>query len=155
MKKLVSFLLLSFLTFVATVNAQKVSVYPVPQDVAWGENVAFENSVEFVILGEEAADVDAVTLFKSKFNVGSGGVTLVIGERGDDAVAGYESLIPQKAEGYYLEVAADKVVIAGNDGSGTYYGVQTFIQLASQPDVMATKPKVSTHLSMYSPNSAM
>ena len=136
MKKLVSFLFLSFLTFAATVSAQKVSVYPVPQNVAWGESVAFANSAGYAVLGEEAADVDAVALFKSKFKTGDGSVTLVIGERGDAAVAEYEGLIPQKAEGYYLSVAADKVVIAGNDGSATYYGVQTFIQLASQPEVM-------------------
>ena len=136
MKKLVSILLMSLLTFVTTANAQKVSVYPVPQNVAWGENVAFANSVGFVVNGEEGADVDAVALLKKNFNTGNDGVALVIGERGDAAVAEYEGLIPQKAEGYYLSVAADKVVIAGNDGSGTYYGVQTFIQLASQPEVM-------------------
>ena len=136
MKKLVSILLMSLLTFVTTANAQKVSVYPVPQNVAWGGNVAFANSVGFVVNGEEGADVDAVALLKKNFNTGNDGVALVIGERGDAAVAEYEGLIPQKAEGYYLSVAADKVVIAGNDGSGTYYGVQTFIQLASQPEVM-------------------
>ena len=136
MKKLVSILLMSLLTFVTTANAQKVSVYPVPQDVVWGENVAFANSAGYVINGEESADVDAVALLKKNFNTGNDGVALVIGERGDAAVAEYEELIPQKPEGYYLLVAADKVVIAGNDGSGTYYGVQTFIQLASQPEVM-------------------
>lgn len=134
MKKLISFLLL-LLVFVATVNAQKVAVYPVPQNVEWGENTAFENSVEFVIQGEDSADADAITLFKSKFKTAGNGVLLVIGERGDAAVTEYESRIPEKAEGYYLSVAADKVVIAGNDASGTYYGVQTFIQLASQPEV--------------------
>lgn len=136
MKKLVSFVFLLCLMSATTANAQKVSVYPVPQDVVWGENVAFANSVGFVVNGEESADVDAVALLKKNFNIGNDGVALVIGERGDDAVTEYESLIPEKAEGYYLSVAADKVVIAGNDGSGTYYGVQTFIQLASQTNVM-------------------
>ena len=136
MKKLVSFLLLSFLAVITTANAQKVAVYPVPQSIEWGENTAFVNSVGFVIQGEADADSDAVTLFKSKFTTADNGVTLVIGERGDAAVTEFENLIPEKAEGYYLSVKADKVVIAGNDGSGTYYGVQTFIQLASQPEVM-------------------
>ena len=119
MKKLVSFVFLLCLMSATTANAQKVSVYPVPQDVVWGENVAFANSVGFVVNGEESADVDAVALLKKNFNIGNDGVALVIGERGDDAVTEYESLIPEKAEGYYLSVAADKVVIAGNDGSGT------------------------------------
>ncbi len=136
MKKLRSFLLLSLLTFVTTVNAQKVAIYPVPQNIVWGENAAFVNSTSFVIQGEADADADAVTLLKSKFDTADSGIALLIGERGDAAVAEYANLIPEKAEGYYLSVAADKVVIAGNDGSGTYYGVQTFIQLMSQPNVM-------------------
>ena len=71
MKKLLSILLLSFLAFVTDANAQKVSVYPVPQNVAWGENVAFVNSTGFVVNGEESADVDAVALFKKNFNTGN------------------------------------------------------------------------------------
>ena len=31
------------------------------------------------------------------------------------------------------------MVIAGNDEAGTYYGVQTFVQMASQPEVMTAE----------------
>ena len=86
-------------------------------------SAAFVNSTSLVIQGEADADADAVTLLKSKFATADSGIALLIGERGDAAVAEYANLIPEKAEGYYLSVAADKVVIAGNDGSGTYYGV--------------------------------
>ena len=137
MKKL--FLGFAALLFTATsfnTNAQTTVIYPIPQDITWGNDVAFENSASYTITGEADADADAVNLFKKNFGTTKGTVELIIGERGDDAVAAYESLIPNKAEGYYLEVAANKVVIAGNDGSGTYYGVQTFTQMAAQPNVM-------------------
>ena len=137
MKKL--FLGISALIFTAisfNANAQTVKIYPIPQSITWGDEVAFENSASYTITGEADTDADAINLFKKKFGTTDGTVELVIGERGDAAVAAYESLIPQKAEGYYLAVERNKVVIAGNDGSGTYYGVQTFTQMASQPHVM-------------------
>ncbi|MBQ5887640.1 MAG: beta-N-acetylglucosaminidase domain-containing protein, partial [Bacteroidaceae bacterium] len=117
-------------------NAQTVKIYPIPQSIAWGNETAFENSASYTITGEADADADAINLFKKNFTTTDGAVELVIGERGDAAVAAYESLIPAKAEGYYLAVEKNKVVIAGNDGSGTYYGVQTFRQMASQTNVM-------------------
>ena len=117
-------------------NAQSVKIYPIPQDMTWGNDVAFENSASYTITGEGEADADAINLFKKNFSTTDGSVELIIGERGDAAVAAYESLIPQKSEGYYLEVTPNKVVIAGNDGSGTYYGVQTFTQMTAQPNVM-------------------
>lgn len=136
MKKL--FLGISALIFTAisfNTNAQTVKIYPIPQSIAWGSETAFENSASYTITGENEADADAVKLFKEHFTTG-GTVELVIGERGDAAVAEYGSLIPQKTEGYYLAISGNKVVIAGNDASGTYYGVQTFRQIASQPNVM-------------------
>ena len=117
-------------------QAQTVDIYPVPQEIKWGQEAAFGNSTGYTLTGEATADADAVNLFKKNLNTDGGEVEVIIGERGDEAVAAYESLIPQKAEGYYLAVEKGKVVIAGNDGNGTFYGVQTFLQMASQPDVM-------------------
>lgn len=117
-------------------DAQTTDIYPVPQSIQWSEQVAFSNDVSYTITGETTADADAVNLFKENFSTDGGAVEVIIGERGDEAVAAYESLIPQKDEGYYLAVENGKVVIAGNDGSGTFYGVQTFLQIASQPSIM-------------------
>ena len=39
-------------------------------------------------------------------------------------------MIPQKSEGYYLKIDDEKIVIAGADRRGIYYGVQTLLQLA-------------------------
>ena len=137
MKKL--FLGISALIFAAisfNAKAQTVKIYPIPQSIAWGNETAFENSASYTITGEADADADAVALFKERFNTENGKVQVIIGERGDASVAEYENLIPNKTEGYYLSVGKDKVVIAGNDNSGTFYGVQTFIKIASQPNVM-------------------
>ena len=137
MNKIVSIIAIIF-AFVATTKtqAQESDIYPKPQSIEWGTDIAFANSTSFVMNGSETADKDAVALFKEHFSTEDGAVQVVIGERGDKAVAQYESLIPQKSEGYYLSVSSDKVIIAGNDDSGTYYGVQTFIQMAKQPNVM-------------------
>ena len=120
----------------STLQAQIIDIYPVPQKIKWSEEVAFTNNIGYTLIGEADADTDAINLFKDNFSTDGGAVEVIIGERGDEAVAAYESLIPQKNEGYYFAVESGRVVIAGNDGSGTFYGVQTFIQIASQHDIM-------------------
>ena len=137
MNKFLSIATIAIALFTATIaKAQKTDIYPKPQNIEWGNETAFTCDAAYTLTGEADADDDAVSLFKKKFNTENGTIQVIIGERGDNAVAGYENLIPQKAEGYYLEVSKDKVVIAGNDEAGTFYGVQTFIQMAAQPNVM-------------------
>ena len=119
------------------INAQSTEIHPVPQSIDWSNDIAFTNDATYTLNGEETADTDAIGLFKKSFSTGNGTVEVIIGERGDEAVTEYGNLIPQKPEGYYLSISENKVVIAGNDESGTYYGVQTFLQIASQPNVMA------------------
>ncbi len=92
--------------------------------------VAQNTGTAFTLRGGGTADADAVALLRSDSLslVEKGGLPLIIGERGDKAVKAYVSKIPQKAEGYYLSISDRQVVIAGNDESGTYYGVQDFLQ---------------------------
>ena len=125
------------LSFVAA-TAQTVSVSPKPQHIVWGDKV-FNQPKNIVINGADEADADAVALLQSNFTVGKKGVKVIVGERGDKAVKKYAAQIPNKVEGYYISVAKNQVVIAGNDEAGTYYGVQTFLQMASNPEVMAAE----------------
>ena len=125
------------LSFMAA-TAQTVSVSPLPQHLVWGEK-AFDQPESIVIKGADKADADAVALLQSNFTVGKKGVKVIIGERGDKAVKKYAAQIPNKVEGYYISIGKNQVVIAGNDEAGTYYGVQTFLQMASQPEVMAAE----------------
>ena len=144
MKRLLFFILL----VAGALNsvAQTVTISPLPQKVTWGE-CAFANDAQFYIVGANTADVDAVNVLTEKLNIV--GVSdkvnakkfpqakpVIIGDVQDKAVAKYKKLVPEAAEGYYLNVSADQVVIAGRDNSGTFYGVQSFIQVMSVPKVM-------------------
>ena len=136
-KKLLVALSLVLMAINLTVLAQKTTISPLPQSVSWGDTKAFDNSSTFAIVGAETADSCAVELLRKNLSSDNGSINIIIGERGDAAVSDYTAMIPQKSEGYYLSVGSDKVVIAGNDAAGTYYGVQTFLQIASQPEVMS------------------
>lgn len=135
-KAFIAAAILAITAISGTANAQTTTVYPVPQSIQWSGQVAFNNDVTYTITGADKADTDAVNLFNGSFSTGNGTVEVIIGERGDEAVAAYADLIPQKPEGYYLAIKGNKVVIAGNDGSGTFYGVQTYRQIAMQHQVM-------------------
>ena len=119
-------------------TAQTVNVSPLPQRLVWGEK-AFDHPQSICIKGANEADTDAVALLRENFTESKKGLTVVIGERGDKAVKQYANHIPDKTEGYYINIGKDKVVIAGNDAAGTYYGVQTFLQMASNPVVMTAE----------------
>ncbi len=133
MKKHLFSILFAMITSVAM--AQQTEIFPKPQQVVWDTTKAFDNTTTYTLVGAETADADAVALLKRHFTTEGGTIQLIIGERGDAAVADYESLIPAQAEGYYLNVSADKVVIAGTDTAGTYYGVQTYLQVTVSPEV--------------------
>lgn len=116
--------------------AQTVTISPIPQKVVLGQEIAFANTTDYAAKGLATADTSAVRLLSSRLNLKKGKIKLVIGERGDKAVKKYKHLIPEKPEGYYLKVTPDSVIIAGNDEAGTYYGVQSYLQIAEQPNVM-------------------
>lgn len=120
----------------SSLSAQVVDISPKPHSITWGSE-AFASPASYVITGGETADADAVALLSESLTIGTSGVNITIGERGDAAVSSVESQIPAKAQGYYLSVSPEGVVIAGNDSVGTYYGVQTFLRIASQPQVMS------------------
>lgn len=116
--------------------AQQSVISPVPQSISWGTK-AFDSTVKFQLQGEGTADVDAVKLLKANLNLATAGVELIVGERGDALVADVAAEIPTLREGYYLSVSPDRVIVAGNDSVGTYYGVQTLLQVLSSPEVMS------------------
>lgn len=91
-------------TAVMALTAQaQVDIYPIPQQVTWGDKVAPAKP------------------------------RIVKGKKGDKAVAKYAKMIPDHAEGYYLKITPKEVIIAGADEAGTYYGMQTYQQIAGQP----------------------
>ena len=115
-------------------TAQKAQISPIPQSIEWGSEKAFDNTVTFKIKGIKTADKDAIALLTKHLKAGKE-IKMTIGEKGDKAVKKYAALIPDKREGYYLSITPEEVIIAGNDESGTYYGVQTFLQIMQSPEV--------------------
>lgn len=100
-------------------------------------------SVTYKLTGAEKADADAVALLREHLPINKkGSVEIVIGEAGDKAVKKVADKIPAKSEGYYLNVTPKKVVIAGRDGSGTFYGVQDFLKNPSALRDTASAPVI-------------
>ena len=131
---------------VLSASSQTVTISPLPQQISWGGK-AFANSEQFYLVGASTADADAVEVLSAKLNiVGTSekvdikkfpnATPIIIGEANDKAVKKFKKQIPTNAEGYYLKVDADQVVVAGRDNSGTFYGVQSLMQVMSQPEVM-------------------
>lgn len=118
-------------------TAQQTAISPTPQSITWGPK-AFDRPQAISLRGADTADADAVAALLGAFAKGNG-VKVTIGERGDKAVRSVAAMIPDKPQGYYLRVKPGEVIIAGNDPTGTYYGVQTFLQVASQPEVMGVE----------------
>lgn len=118
--------------------ASTTALFPNPQQIS-GEGVAFTSTgATYRLTGAADADADAVAALSQRLDISdSGTVEIVIGESGDAAIAAYEGSIPDQTQGYYLSVSAGSVVIAGRDAEGTYYGVQSFLQLTSMAEVPA------------------
>ncbi len=123
----ITILLLSFQLIIA----QHPHIQPTPQSAIYGfDKVDKPKLVHFV--GKESADQAAVQLLESLFDEVSNtneGFPIYIGEKTDDEIKGFAFQIPDQADGYYLSIEYDKIVVAGNDERGTYYGVQTLKQL--------------------------
>ena len=144
MKRLLTTLLACLM--VLAVNAQTVTISPLPQKISWGEE-AFFNKTKFYVVGSAEADGDAINLLAESVEIL--GVSkrvnarkfpnakpIIIGEVGDKAVKKFQGAVPDVKEGYYLKVTSEEVVIVGRDNSGTFYGVQSLLQVLSQPRVM-------------------
>ena len=114
------------------IGAQYATLSPVPQSVKWGEKLSVPQCIN--IKGADMADKDAIDLLKTHFGTTNKGVKLIIGQRGDKTVEKYWSAIPNIKEGYYLKIDQKKIVVAGNDETGTYYGVQTLLSIVSSGD---------------------
>lgn len=140
MKKTILLVAAALTAALSGVRAQQPTLSPLPQKATWSE-VAFAHGTPVYIEGADKADADAVALLCEKLDgcltpSPQGAVRLLIGEVGDKAVKAYRKQVPAHAEGYLLSVEPDRVVIAGRDGAGTYYGVQTFLKLWRQQNVM-------------------
>ena len=111
------------------VNAQVSLVNPVPQEVNTTDAI-FDAPAQWSISADkknlDGHIYDALATASPKI-AKKADFKVTIGVRGDKQVSKYKKLIPAKSEGYYLKVTDKEVVIAGNDESGLFYGVQTLL----------------------------
>jgi len=123
----------------ASLEARQL-ISPVPREITQNGTAFASEGLTYRLTGADYADSLAVATLSRKLTVADGGmVEIVIGEADDAAVASVAGKIPSQAEGYYLSVAPGKVIIAGRDGDGTFYGVQSYLQLASLAEVPAVE----------------
>lgn len=113
------------------ISAQSFQIQPTPQ-----QYVPQQDSLEIplqvsLILEKSHESLPAVFLIKNlwKEQIQENGFPVYLGIQGDKTVRKYKKNIPNKAEGYYLSIEKDKIVVAGADEQGLFYGVQTLAQL--------------------------
>ncbi len=126
-------LLLSAIGLLSFTNlrAQEFRLQPTPQ-----EYVSQQDSVDIpqqyqLLSGNSLNGKAALPLLRSLLpgETAHAKFRIYIGTKDDKAVKSYKNRIPQRSEGYYLKIEKDRIVIAGSDERGTYYGVQTLAQL--------------------------
>lgn len=122
-----------------TLTASAADIFPKPRNMTASGASAFPSAgTTFRLTGADDADAQAVASLSSAISPSaSGSVEIIVGEAGDPAVASLSDKIPANEQGYYLSVAPGRVVIAGRDGYGTYYGVLSFLQLLEDNDAVA------------------
>lgn len=112
--------------------AQNAVINPTPHSVSTVVD-SISKPKQVRIIGKTDADRFAVELLQTLFEESNNqkDYTIYIGEKSDKAIKKFAKHIPNKAEGYYLAIEKNQIVVAGNDERGTYYGMQTLKQLLS------------------------
>lgn len=134
---ILSIILLS-LGCVFSSEAQRVDISPIPQIVKWGGKAFDSSSATYKLSGtpDEATRRLLMNELPGLKQGKNGKTEIVVGKKGEKKIASVASRIPEKSEGYYLSVTPKKIVIAGADESGCFYGAQTLLKILSSPEVM-------------------
>lgn len=129
---------------VATVSmaaAMPAAINPTPHFIGI-DSAKVVSAKNFRLVGADEASPTATKKLRLLLDgkLGEEGIPIYIGERGDKAMRKFKREIPEQAEGYYLSVSPERIVIAGNDERGTFYAVQTLKQLASSDSLSVSLP---------------
>lgn len=144
-------LLFSCLSLIATtIWAQKDNTFPVPHSISWGEEEIPIQKLNLVINKNNNADQDAYKLlheFTLERQIKSKPYPITIGDITDKKFRRYSKQVPKKSEGYYLKIDSNGATVIGYDKRGTFYGVQTLLQILSRdrvyPVIIKDFPNVS------------
>jgi|CXWL01.1.fsa_nt_gi hexosaminidase len=131
---------LSVLFFSFAAEAQQINIIPQPVSVQVRTG-SFTISYKTVILTEDSAGKQSAKFFidylKSIY-----GIQLPIVEK---AVSGYilirkkKLTYNSKANGYTLVIEKNKILLEGETNAGTFYGIQTLIQLLPMPPTITQR----------------
>lgn len=134
------------LTLSGALQAQNSVLHPAPHDIqATGKTITLPAACR--LIGAEEAGREAVLKLQTCISPQEkSAYTIYIGEKGDKMMKGkamkkYARLVPSRPEAYYLAADDQKLVVIGSDERGTYYGVQTLLQLLEDgrlPEVIIT-----------------
>ena len=135
MKNMVLLLCILFLCSWAEADAQGFHLQPTPQKYVGSEDSVFIPARYSLQVGATLRGSAAEQLLAGLFPDAAvtADFSVCIGMKGDKSVRKYAARIPKQAEGYYLKIDKEGIVVAGADRGGVFYGVQTLVQLIALP----------------------
>lgn len=135
MKNMVLLLCILFLCSWAEADAQGFHLQPTPQKYVGSEDSVFIPARYSLQVGATLRGSAAEQLLAGLFPDAAvtADFSVCIGMKGDKSVRKYAARIPKQAEGYYLKIDKEGIVVAGADRRGVFYGVQTLVQLTALP----------------------
>lgn len=135
MKNMVLLLCILFLCSWAEADAQGFHLQPTPQKYVGSEDSVFIPARYSLQVGAALRGSAAEQLLAGLFPDAAvtADFSVCIGMKGDKSVRKYAARIPKQAEGYYLKIGKEGIVVAGADRRGVFYGVQTLAQLVALP----------------------
>lgn len=135
MKNMVLLLCILFLCSWAEADAQGFHLQPTPQKYVGSEDSVFIPARYSLQVGATLRGSAAEQLLAGLFPNAAvtADFSVCIGMKGDKSVRKYAARIPKQAEGYYLKIDKEGIVVAGADRRGVFYGVQTLVQLIALP----------------------
>ena len=112
-------------------HAQNFRLQPTPQEYVFQNDSASLPQTYQLHAGASVKSQPALSVLSEMLpgETPQASFQVYIGTRKDKEVKKFKKQIPEKADGYFLKIAKDRIVIAGADERGVYYGVQTLAQL--------------------------
>lgn len=135
MKNMVLLLCILFLCSWAEADAQGFHLQPTPQKYVGSEDSVSIPARYSLQVGATLRGSAAEQLLAGLFPDAAvtADFSVCIGMKGDKSIRKYAARIPKQAEGYYLKIDKEGVVVAGADRRGAFYGMQTLAQLIALP----------------------
>ncbi len=117
-----------------SVQAQEFRLQPTPQEYVFRNDSVLVPQYYQLHAGSSVSGQPVLLLLDSLMSgkTSKADFELWVGTQADKCMRKYAKRIPNKADGYYLQIEKERIVIAGADERGAYYGVQTLAQLLTR-----------------------